>query len=49
VTVLRLIRRGALHPLKVGRALRFDRAEVMALANQTIAIYPHLSVVSHRG
>ena len=48
VTVLRLIHRGALHPIKVGRALRFDREEALAVANRTIAIYPHLRIVSRR-
>jgi excisionase family DNA binding protein len=48
VTVLRLIDRGALNPIKVGRALRFDRDEVLAAANCTIAIYPHLRIVSRR-
>jgi len=48
VSVLRLIRRGALHAIKVGGALRFDREEVLAVANRTIAIYPHLRLVARK-
>jgi excisionase family DNA binding protein len=49
VTLLRLIRRGALHPVRVGRSLKFYRAEVVAMTNSTIAVYPHLRVVARRG
>jgi excisionase family DNA binding protein len=46
ITVLRLIRRGALHIKMIGRAMRFGRAEVAALNNRRIAVYPHLTIVS---
>jgi excisionase family DNA binding protein len=45
ITVLRLIRRDELHALRIGRAIRFERAEVAALNNRKIAVYPHLTVV----
>ena len=45
ITVLRLIRRGALHTLMIGRALRFERAEAAALNNRKIAVFPHLTIV----
>lgn len=41
--VLRLIRRGQLHPVAVDGD-RFDRAEVLPLKNRKIAIYPHFTV-----
>jgi excisionase family DNA binding protein len=47
ITVLRLIRRGALHTLTIARATRFERTEVAALNNRKIAVFPHLTIV-HR-
>jgi hypothetical protein len=45
ITVLRLIKSGQLHPLKIDDGeLRFDRAEVLRLANRRIAFYPHLTI-----
>jgi excisionase family DNA binding protein len=49
ITVLRLIRRGELHALRIGRAIKFERAEVLALNNRKIAVYPHLTVVPRVG
>jgi hypothetical protein len=47
ITVLRLIKCGQLHPLEIGDGeLRFDRAEVLRLANRRIAFYPHLTIAS---
>lgn len=47
VTVLRLIERGQLHPIELDdETMRFDRAEVLSLANCRIARYPHLSIAS---
>ncbi len=46
ITVLRLIRRGALHALMISRGMRFERAEVAALNNRKIAVFPHLTVVA---
>ena len=48
ITVLRPIRRGRLHTVKIGSALRFARTEVSALNNGKIAMYPHLTVVGGR-
>jgi len=45
VTLLRLIRRGRLQLLKTGSRWSFLRAEIDALANRNIAVYPHLTVV----
>lgn len=45
ITVLRLIRRGTLHTVMIARAIRFERAEVAALNNRRIAVYPHLTLV----
>lgn len=44
VTVLRLMKRGLLHPIQVGGEPCFQRAEVMKLKNRRIAIHPHLTV-----
>ena len=46
ITVLRLIRRGALHILTIAHAMRFERAEVAAVKNRRIAAYPHLTLVT---
>jgi excisionase family DNA binding protein len=48
ITVLRLIRRGRLHAVRIGTALRFERAEVGALNNHNIAMYPHLTIIGRR-
>ncbi len=45
ITLLRLIRRGHLHLLKARRTWCFQRAEVNALGNRKIAVYPHLTIV----
>lgn len=45
ITLLRLIRRGQLLPLKTGSTWSFQRAEVHALSNRNIAVYPHLTIV----
>jgi excisionase family DNA binding protein len=45
ITILRLIRRKELHPLMVGKTIRFERAEVARLNNRKIAVYPHLTIV----
>lgn len=44
VTILRLIERGQLYILKSGGEISFQRAEVSALANRNIAVYPHLTI-----
>jgi excisionase family DNA binding protein len=44
VTLLRLMKRGRLHALKNGNRISFERAEVSALANRNIAVYPHLTI-----
>ena len=46
ITVLRLIRSGALHILMIAHAMRFERAEVAAVNNRRIAVYPHLTLVN---
>ena len=43
ITVLRLIKRGQLHPVEIDGDLRFDRAEVLRLKNRKIAVYPHFT------
>jgi hypothetical protein len=48
ITVLRLTKRGQLHPVEVDDELYFDRTEVMKLKNRKIAVYPHLTV-AHEG
>jgi predicted site-specific integrase-resolvase len=49
ITVLRLIKCGHLHPLEIEDGeLRFDRTEVLRLANRRIAFYPHLTIASRR-
>jgi excisionase family DNA binding protein len=45
VTLLRLIERGQLHAVRKGTKISFQRAEVSALANRNIAVYPHLTLV----
>jgi len=45
VTLLRLMERGQLHARKNGGGISFERAEVSALANRNIAVYPHLTIV----
>jgi excisionase family DNA binding protein len=45
ITLLRLIGGGQLLLLKTGRAWNFRRAEVRAVSNRKIAIYPHLTIV----
>ena len=49
ITVLRLIGRGQLHVLTIARAIRFERAEVAALNNRKIAVFPHLTIVPRAG
>jgi excisionase family DNA binding protein len=44
ITVLRLIKRGQLHPVEVDGDLRFDCDEVLRLKNRKIAVYPHFTV-----
>jgi len=44
VTLLRLIQRRQLHLMKIGRTWRLRRAEVTALNNRTISVYPHLTI-----
>jgi hypothetical protein len=44
VTVLRLMKRGALHWVEVDGQPRFEEAEVLRLKNPRIAIFPHLTV-----
>jgi len=44
ITVLRLMRRGTLHPFEVDGELFFDEAEVLAIKSSNIAIFPHLVV-----
>ena len=48
VTLLRLIQREQLHLLKVGGRWMFEHAELDALNNRNISIYPHLTVARHR-
>ncbi len=45
VTLLRLIKRGQLHLRKSGRTWTLERAEVTAVNNHNIAVYPHLTAV----
>jgi excisionase family DNA binding protein len=45
VTLLRLIRRGQLLLLKTGSTWSFQRAQVNALSNRNIAVYPHLAIL----
>ena len=45
VTLLRLIKRGQLHLMKSGSTWTLERAEITALNNRNIAIYPHLTTV----
>ena len=49
ITLLRLIGRGALHIRMVAHAMRFERAEVAAINNRRIAVYPHLILVTRAG
>jgi hypothetical protein len=44
ITVLRLMRRGHLHPVDVDGEMFFDRSEVTSLTTRNIAVYPHLTV-----
>lgn len=44
ITILRLIRRGRLHPIGALDAMYFERAEVMKIGNRRIAVYPHLTL-----
>jgi len=45
VTLLRLIGRGQLRLVKSGSRWSFYRAEVSAVNNRNIAVYPHLTPV----
>ena len=47
ITVLRLIKRGQLHPIEVDDEMFFERSEVVGLANRKIAAFPHLTVAKH--
>ena len=44
ITVLRLIKRGQLHPIGPPDEMYFDRAEVDGIRNRRIAVYPHLTL-----
>jgi hypothetical protein len=44
VTLLRLIQRGQLHLFKTGKTWSFYGAEISALRNRNIAVYPHLTI-----
>jgi len=44
ITVLRLIKRGLLHPIGDIDPIYFERSEVMKVGNRRIASYPHLTI-----
>ena len=44
VTVLRLIKRGLLHPIHEIEPMYFERSEVLKVGNRRIAVYPHLTI-----
>ena len=44
ITVLRLMRSGSLHWIEEEGEPLFDEAEVLALKNPKIAVFPHLTI-----